>query len=63
MNKSMAMFRYSFFTSLILFSFNSFAEDYFDPALLDGQLGASANEIDLSQFHLQMRYLKVKYLY
>ncbi|WP_249718504.1 fimbria/pilus outer membrane usher protein [Proteus faecis] len=50
MNKSMAIFRYSFFTSLILFSFNSFAEDYFDPALLDGQLGVSANEIDLSQF-------------
>lgn len=63
MNKSMTMFRYSFFTSLILFSFHSFAEDYFDPALLDGQLGTSANEIDLSQFSQRMLYLKVKYLY
>lgn len=49
MKKTMTIFRYSFFTSLIFFSLGSFAEDYFDPALLDGQLGAPS-DIDLSQF-------------
>lgn len=48
MKNSMTIFRYSVFTSLILFSLNSYSEDYFDPALLDGQLGG--NDIDLSQF-------------
>lgn len=50
MNKSITLFKYSFFTSLILFSVSTLAEDYFDPALLDGQLGISPGEIDLSQF-------------
>ncbi|HEJ9414877.1 TPA: fimbrial biogenesis outer membrane usher protein [Proteus mirabilis] len=50
MNKPISIFRYSFFTSLILFSCHSFADDYFDPALLDGELGTVSSEIDLSQF-------------
>lgn len=50
MNKSISIFKYSFFTSLILFSCYSFADDYFDPALLDGELGTTEGEIDLSQF-------------
>lgn len=48
----MKIFKLSFLTSLILFSFNasSDSEDYFDPALLDSHLGISSSDIDLSQF-------------
>lgn len=37
-------------SSLICLSFYSYGDDYFDPAMLDSQLGIDPGQIDLSQF-------------
>lgn len=43
-------FRISLLSSLIFLSFYSYSDDYFDPAMLDSQLGIDPGQIDLSQF-------------
>lgn len=43
-------FRISLLSSLICLSFYSYSEDYFDPSMLDSQLGIDPGQIDLSQF-------------
>lgn len=44
------IFKTSLLSTLICLSFYSSADDYFDPAMLDSQLGIDPSQIDLSQF-------------
>lgn len=43
-------FKVSLLVSLICFSSSLYGEDYFDPAMLDSQLGIDVSTVDLSQF-------------
>lgn len=43
-------FKISLLSSLIIVSFYSHGEDYFDPTMLDSLLGTDINNIDLTQF-------------
>ncbi|KAA8715356.1 fimbrial biogenesis outer membrane usher protein [Morganella psychrotolerans] len=43
-------FRICLLSSLICWSFYSYSDDYFDPAMLDSQLGIDPTQVDLSQF-------------
>ncbi|WER22664.1 fimbrial biogenesis outer membrane usher protein [Providencia stuartii] len=44
------IFKISVLSSLIIFSLYSYGDDYFDPNMLESQLGVDASQVDLSQF-------------
>ncbi|QCJ69383.1 fimbrial biogenesis outer membrane usher protein [Providencia heimbachae] len=46
----LSYFKKSLLSSLILLPFIGYGEDYFDPSLLDEQLGIDPNEVNLSHF-------------
>lgn len=43
-------FKISLLSSLICLSLYSYGDDYFDPSMLESQLGVDPNQLDLSQF-------------
>lgn len=43
-------FKISLLSSLICLSLYSYGDDYFDPSMLESQLGIDPTQIDLSQF-------------
>ncbi|BBG61016.1 MULTISPECIES: fimbria/pilus outer membrane usher protein [Providencia] len=44
------LFKISLLSSLICLSLYSYGDDYFDPSMLESQLGVDASQLDLSQF-------------
>ncbi|HGM9927610.1 TPA: FimD/PapC N-terminal domain-containing protein, partial [Providencia stuartii] len=46
----MKLFKISMLSSLIFLSLYSYGDDYFDPTMLESQLGVDASQIDLSKF-------------